>query len=219
MNSLSCTNTLDPFTPEREIVADNPNQPMTTCDSREYRARVPKPPPELSLSDWAVLAIVAEAPTHGWPIVRELRGDGSLGRVWTVSRAVVYRSITTLLARGLIEERGDQPGVQGPQRTILRATRSGRTALRRWLDTPVAHVRDVRTELLLKLAILDRTGRPTHAVVQRQREALEPVIEAMSGRVQGQGFDRVLAQWRREQAGAVDRFLRSLAGQRRSRSD
>ena len=52
--------------------------------------------PELSLSDWAVLALVTEGPTHGWPVVRELRADGSLGRVWTVARAVVYRSLFTL---------------------------------------------------------------------------------------------------------------------------
>jgi PadR family transcriptional regulator AphA len=179
---------------------------------------VGKPLPELSLSDWAVLALVAEAPTHGWPVVRELRGDGSLGRVWTVARAVVYRSLSTLLAKHFIEDCGEAPGTRGPQRTIVRATRSGHAALRRWLDTPVEHVRDVRTELLLKLALLDRAGRSPHDLIERQIKQLDPVIRAASRRQSRDGFDLVLANWRREQALAVERFLRSVVNKRPGRA-
>lgn len=169
-----------------------------------------KPLPELSLSDWAVLAVVAEGPTHGWPIVRELRPDGSLGRVWTVARAVVYRSLTTLTTKGLVAAFGDAPSSKGPQRTMVRATRTGHAALRRWLDTPVEHIRDVRTELLLKLAVLDRAGLPSRDLLERQQNELTPVIRAVSARPSGDGFDLTLARWRREQALAVDRFLQSL---------
>ena len=166
--------------------------------------------PDLSLADWVVLGLVAEAPTHGWPIVRALRADGSIGRVWTVPRPVVYRSLATLTERGHIEEYGEAAGSRGPQRTILRATRRGRSALRRWLDTPVEHVRDVRTELLVKLALLERSERSARMLVERQIEHLAPVVRAVSGRPSGSGFDLVLGRWRREQALAVDRFLRSL---------
>ena len=173
-----------------------------------------KPLPELSLSDWAVLAIVAEGQTHGWPVVRELRADGALGQVWTVGRPIVYRSLSTLLDLGLIEERGDVPGARGPQRTIVRATRSGHVALRRWLATPVEHVREVRTEFLLKLAVLARAGRSPQDLVERQVEQLAPLLRSVTERPSGDGFDLVLARWRREQALAVERFLRSLAAER-----
>jgi len=175
---------------------------------------VAKPLPELSLSDWAVLAAVAEGETHGWRVVRALRADGPLGQVWTVGRAVVYRSLSTLVGLGLIEERGEAPGARGPQRTIVRATRSGHATLRRWLATPVAHVRDVRTEFLLKLAVLDRAGRSPQELIERQVEQLTPLLRAVTQRPSGEGFDLVLARWRREQALAVERFLRSLAGAR-----
>jgi PadR family transcriptional regulator AphA len=165
---------------------------------------------ELSLSDWAVLGVVAQGPTHGWPVVRALAADGALGRVWTVGRPVVYRSLATLADAGLIEPAGDAPGVRGPQRTIMRVTRSGRAALRRWLATPVDHVRDVRTEMLLKLALLDEANEPRGELVARQLAALEPVIAAVSARPNGTGFERTLAAWRREQALAVQRFLRTL---------
>ncbi len=172
---------------------------------------MPTPPPELSLSDWAVLGVVAERPTHGWPVVRELASDGAIGRIWTVSRPLVYRSLATLLAGGFVEECGDAAGVRGPQRTIVRATRRGRAALRRWLDEPVDHVREVRSELLVKLALLERAGRPSEALIERQLERLAPVFAAVTRRPAGAGFESVLATWRREQALAVQRFLRSQA--------
>jgi PadR family transcriptional regulator AphA len=179
-----------------------------------YVAAVAKPLPALSLSDWAVLAVVAEGETHGWPVVLALREDGALGQVWTVGRPIVYRSLSTLAALGLIEERGDVAGARGPRRTIVRATRSGHSALRRWLATPVEHVRDVRTELLLKLALLDRADRSARDLVERQVEQLEPVLRAVTERPSGDGFDLVLARWRREQALAVQRFLHSLIRER-----
>ncbi len=171
-----------------------------------------KPLPELSLSDWAVLAVVAEGQTHGWPVVLELRSDGALGQIWTVGRPLVYRSLSTLLERGLIEERGDVPGARGPRRTIMRATRSGHGALRRWLATPVEHVRDVRTEFLLKLALLARADRSPQELVERQVEQLGPVLRAVTERPARDGFDGVLARWRREQALALERFFDSLTG-------
>lgn len=167
-------------------------------------------PPELSIADWVVLGLVAEGPTHGWPIVRALRVDGPVGRVFTVPRPVVYRSLTTLTERGCIEECGEETKSKGPQRTIFRATRRGRAALDKWLETPVEHVRDVRTEFLVKLAILDRAGESSRTLVARQIEHLDPLVRAVSARDEGEGFDLVLTRWRREQALAVDRFLRSI---------
>lgn len=197
-----------------------------------------RPASNLSLSDWTVLAVIAERPTHGWPIVRQLGADGPLGRIWTVARPVVYRSLTTLADRSLIEAAGEATG-QGPRRTIFRITPAGRRQLRRWLGTPVEHVRDVRTELLVKLALLDRAGASPRELVEAQLAQLAPILDAASRRSpggpdqpapkpepgeptepldpdeptddrSGRGFDEVLAAWRGEQTQAVDRFLRSL---------
>jgi DNA-binding PadR family transcriptional regulator len=171
---------------------------------------VPARLPDLSIADWLVLGVVAEGPTHGWPVVGALRADGPIGRVWTVPRPIVYRSLSALTEKGYLEACGETTTSRGPQRTILRATRRGRGALRTWLDTPVEHVRDVRTELLVKLALLERAERPSRTLVERQIEHLAPVMSAVSTRPTGEGFDLVLGRWRREQALAVDRFLRSL---------
>jgi PadR family transcriptional regulator AphA len=165
---------------------------------------------ELSLADWAVLGVIAEAPTHGWAVTRELAADGALGRVWTVPRPVVYRSMTTLTQRRFVEATGESESARGPQRTIVRVTRSGRGALIRWLDRPVDHIRDVRSAFLLELALLDRAGRPRDELVAKQLEELAPVFDGLRKPVRGDGFDAVLAGWRRESALGVRRFLESL---------
>jgi PadR family transcriptional regulator AphA len=172
---------------------------------------VARPFPALSLADWVVLGVVVEAPTHGWAVSRELGAGGALGRVWTVPRPVVYRSIATLTAKGFVEPAGEVAG-RGPHRAIVRASPQGRAALRRWLDRPVDHVRDVRSELLVKLAPLERAGRPHRPLVERQLTHLAPVFDALLAEVPSDDFDAVLATWRRESALAVRRFLEELLG-------
>jgi PadR family transcriptional regulator AphA len=169
-----------------------------------------KPVPDLSLTDWSVLGVVCEHPTHGFAVAQEFTPAHTLGRVWTVRRPLVYRSITTLLDKGFVVEQGDAPSERGPQRTMLRATPAGRAALKAWLGRPVEHVRDLRSELLVKLALLDRVGASSKTLVDRQLAQLAPVLDVLKQRPRGDDFDAVVARWRREQALAVERFLRSL---------
>ena len=61
----------------------------------------------------------------------------------------------------------------------------------------------------MKLALLDRAGRASTPLLERQLEHLAPVFAAVTKRAQGDGFESVLVSWRREQALAVQRFLRS----------
>src|SRR5437879_4872026 len=162
---------------------------------------------ELNLTEWAVLAIVAEGTTHGFDVARELGAGSALGRIWTVRRPLVYRAVDTLLRYRLITEAGVEEGDRGPQRRLVRVTPTGRRAIGKWLDTPVEHVRDVRTELLLKLALLDRARRSPDALLRRQREVFGPTIEGLHEQLaDADGFDQVLVQWRVESAEAVRRF-------------
>jgi PadR family transcriptional regulator AphA len=172
-----------------------------------YGARVP----DLSLTDWVVLGVIAEAPTHGFAVARELAPEGALGQVWTVPRPLVYRAISSLAEKELVEECGTSEGERGPVRTMVRVTRRGRTALNRWLDQSVIHLRDVRTVFLCKLALLERSGRSPAALIRNQRAELQPIFAAIERAPKGDGFDLTLQQWRREQARAIKRFLDTLA--------
>jgi DNA-binding PadR family transcriptional regulator len=165
----------------------------------------------LSLTEWVVLALAAEGTTHGFDIARVLDEGGDLGRIWTVKRPLVYRAIDSLASAGLVSAVGVEEGDRGPQRRLLQATPIGRRAVTRWLGEPVDHVRDVRTELLLKLALLHRARKSPASLLRRQREVLGPTVEGLRTHVDSaEGFDAVLARWRMESAEAVERFLDSL---------
>jgi PadR family transcriptional regulator AphA len=132
---------------------------------------------------------------------------GKLGRVWRIPKAVVYRAISRLLDAGLIAPEATEPGF-GPQRTVYTATPGGLAAAGRWLAQPVAHVRDIRSELLLKLALLDRAGADPVPLLRAQRAVLEPIVAAIESRQpRSSGFDATLLAWRRASAVAALDFL------------
>ena len=119
----------------------------------------------------------------------------------------MYRSIGRLLDARLITRAAVESG-RGPRRTLYTATPAGRRAAAQWLDTPVEHVRDVRSQLLLKLALLDRVGRDPTDLLRRQKVILEPIAEAVrTERPQRKGFDATLLAWRRATAAATMNFL------------
>ena len=56
---------------------------------------------DLTAAEWAVLALVAEAPTHGFAIARAMAPGGEVGRIWSLRRPLVYRGIATLTGTAL----------------------------------------------------------------------------------------------------------------------
>jgi DNA-binding PadR family transcriptional regulator len=163
------------------------------------------PRPALALGDQVVLALLAERPRHGWAIVRELAPDGELGRIWTLSRPLAYRAMDNLAARRLVRATKTEAG-PGPRRTILAATPSGRRTYETWLATPVQHLRDVRTELLLKLTLCRRTGRDPRPLVRAQQREFRAIFAALDSSASRPDADLV-DHWRHESAEAVRRFL------------
>lgn len=164
--------------------------------------------PSLSLAEWLVLCLVREGTTHGFAVAALAGPDGDLGRVWRLPRPVVYRALGRLRDAGLITESGVEHSTYGPARTLVEATPDGSAAARRWLTRPVAHVRDVRSELLVKLALLDRAGIDPAGLLAEQRRTVEPIVAALrDARDQARDFDRTLAAWRYETAVATLAFL------------
>ena len=113
---------------------------------------------ELRVGDWAVLALLAEEPTHGFAVGKALAPDGEIGKVWSVRRPLVYRAIDSLSEFGFAAPTGTVPSRSGPRRTVVAATEAGRAAVDAWLVEPVGHVRDARSLLMLKLLFLTRRG-------------------------------------------------------------
>jgi PadR family transcriptional regulator AphA len=161
----------------------------------------------LGLPEWTVLAVIAERAVHGFAVAALTAPGGDLGRVWQIQRPLVYRALGRLETAELIVPEAVETG-PGPQRTRYSATDAGRAAVEEWLRTPVAHVREMRSELLLKLALLDRRGIDPAQLLTRQRAALVPIAEAITAeRAACHGFDSVLLAWRQAGTTAAMAFL------------
>ena len=174
--------------------------------------------PSLSLAEWTVLALISEHPTHGFAIAQLTAPDGELGRIWHIPRPVIYRTIGRLEEAELVAPQAVEPG-RGPQRTIYAATTAGRKAAAAWLDTPVDHIRDVRSQLLIKLALLDRAGTDPTGLLRRQKAILQPIASAVATeRPQRKGFDATLLAWRRATATATISFLDDITPSGASRA-
>jgi DNA-binding PadR family transcriptional regulator len=172
---------------------------------------MPRPRDELTAGEWAVLGVLSEGPTHGFAIARAMAPEGDVGRIWSVRRPLVYRAIENLTAMGLVRPAGTVPSRSGPQRTVLEATPNGKRAVARWLREPVAHVRDARSLLMLKLLFLTRRDADLEPLLSAQRAHFAEIGDRLAGAADdAEGFDRALLHWRLESTAAATRFVETM---------
>lgn len=153
-----------------------------------------------------VLALVVAEARHGWALHRELAPTGSIGRAWTLSRQLTYRAIDSLVDEKFARRAAPREGMGG-DKVVISATAAGRRHCMRWLDEPVEHLRDVRTELVVKIMLREIHELPLADFVARQRAVFEPLIGAVTA-----SDDRSpVGSWRAESAESVRRWLDRLA--------
>ena len=181
------------------------------CSSGRGAAMPRRRGPGLSLAEWLVLCLVSQEPVHGFALAALLAPDGDVGMVWRVQKGEVYRAAQRLERLGLITAEDKEYSRQGPPRSRLSATPEGDRAARGWLCQPAGHHRDVRSELLLKLALSARAGTEAGGLLRAQRRQLVPVADRLAGQLRtAAGFDRSLALCRYESVCATLRFLDTL---------
>ena len=173
------------------------------------------PRTERTLAEWAALGLLCESQRHGWAVARELTPNGEVGRIHSCTRPLVYRALGHLREAGLIEERGTSASEEGPERTTLAPTRRGRAAFRAWRDAPVEHVRDLRSELMLKLLFHDRAGTAPGSLLRDQASLLIRAELALERQVRSTtDFDSTLVLWRLSVVRAALGFVEALLDRR-----
>ena len=187
---------------------------MLLAPAPTVASRDPGDQQRLSRTELAVLGLLAERPAHGFAIFKELKPGTAVGRVFTVQRPLVYRALDRLVESGLAESAHTEPGDAGPQRVIHNITPAGRERLAAWLDQPVEHVRDIRIEFLLKLALMERAGTSPLALIRSQRTALNDTLNALDAA--SATLDDV-ELWRHHNAAATDAYLKDLEVRYRER--
>jgi DNA-binding PadR family transcriptional regulator len=163
---------------------------------------------QLLLGEWACLGILYQGPLHGFAIAARLKPDGDVGRVWSLSRPLTYRSLDVLVQHEYVHPIAEERGIAGGNRTILAATRRGRARFRAWLATPVAHLRDLRSELLLKLVLAEQCGIDVTAMLDAQRARIAAITAALGDvAAADRASDDVVTLWRSESSEAAMRFV------------
>jgi DNA-binding PadR family transcriptional regulator len=159
-----------------------------------------------SITEYAVLGILASGPSHGFAISKQLGPEAPLGRILTVRRPLVYRALDRMVGAGNAEPVTTEKGDAGPNRIVLRITPAGGRQLDEWLGQPVEHVRDLRIEFLLKLSLLESLGRSPVPLIRRQRATLAATLTALDETQPGDHVEL----WRRHNAVAAAGYLDDL---------
>jgi DNA-binding PadR family transcriptional regulator len=130
---------------------------------------------------------------NGWCCAWSARGPRTASRsracwrkmaAWarsgTWTKTVVHRATRRLEHLGLITVSEKQPSRLGLDRAQMQGTPAGRQAAGRWLRQPTIHPRDIRSELLVKLALLDRAGADPADLLRAQRRQLAPIAATLA---------------------------------------
>jgi DNA-binding PadR family transcriptional regulator len=141
----------------------------------------------LSAAEYAILGLVYQQPVHGYQIAQEMAPDRALGLICPLRRSNVYFLLGNLERRGLIEVEQRRDDAY-PPKTVLKATAAGRRAFETWIWQPVARLREVRLDFLLKAYFL-RDAEP------------ESVLRLLEGQVEF--CRRYLGEWRALADGAA----------------
>ena len=165
---------------------------------------------DLLLGEWACLGLLYKKPSHGFAIAARLKPGSDIGRIWSLTRPLTYRALEQLQIHGYIEESGEEAGLAGGNRTLLTITKPGRSIFRTWINTPVVHLRDMRSELLLKLILADECGINLTEMLKAQRKNIKILQRNIESSLDNSNKNDAVLVWRREIAEATLRFIDSL---------
>jgi DNA-binding PadR family transcriptional regulator len=104
----------------------------------------------LALGD-AILACLTERPMTGYELAKTF--DSSIGFFWKANHQQIYRELTKLRDRGLIQGREVVQSGK-PNKLVYTLTSEGRAALRHWAARPSVPA-SIKDDLLVRLYALD----------------------------------------------------------------
>jgi PadR family transcriptional regulator AphA len=150
----------------------------------------------LTSSEYAVLGLLQDRRTYGYELQRYFAGSTGLARVCPIEPAMVYAILKSLSGLELID--GGWDNGQYPPRAVYQATPEGEAAFERWLRHPVARMRDVRSDFLIKLYFaLERDHMLARDLAEAQVTACVQYIVAIEDELAEAApdlFDRVVLQ-------------------------
>ncbi len=150
----------------------------------------------LTLPDFATLGLLCEKPRHGYDLARHLAPDQDLGLVCPLQSGSVYFTLGRLQERSLVTSQRDDSGY--PPRTVFQPTAAGRRAFEEWLRRPVARIRELKHDFLVKAYFASRrSGEEAHALLETLIVACRQYLEELQAERAGlpeDGFARLVVE-------------------------
>ena len=158
---------------------------------------MPRKKSGLTPAEYAILGLVHQRPAHGYQIAQEMAPDSGLGLICPLRRSNVYFLLGNLERRGLIEVEQRRDDAY-PPKTVLKATTAGRRAFESWIWQPVARLREVRLDFLLKAYFLrDAESESILRLLEGQVEFCRRYLgewQALAEVAAPQSFDRLVIE-------------------------
>jgi PadR family transcriptional regulator AphA len=149
----------------------------------------------LSLGEYAILGVLRGRPMHGYAIARRFAPDRDLALVLPMDMSSVYALLKDLQEQGLIEGQREVVGLR-PPRTVFHLTPEAEALFLQWLEEPVGRLREVRSDLLLKLYFCRAIGtgasvRLLDAQIAASRAYLDRLLR-LAGEAAPGSFERLV---------------------------
>jgi DNA-binding PadR family transcriptional regulator len=111
----------------------------------------------LTPTAYAILGLLREQPMHGYEIAQHFKPEADLGQVVPADMSTIYTFLKDLQEHGLISGKRETVGAR-PPRTVFSPTPEAEDLFLDWVHRPVARIREVRLDFLLKLYFAQRLG-------------------------------------------------------------
>lgn len=172
---------------------------------------------QLATTEAAVLGLLSHGPRSGYDLRKDV--EASVGYFWGPAKSQIYAVLPRLVEDGYASVRKIAQD-QRPDKSVYRLTRTGREALKRWIEETPAPPDPDRNPLLLKVFFGEVASQEVLVEHIRQRrleaEALRSYLEEIE---EDDLHARLTIRWGLEYAGAVIRWAkraeRELSGSRR----
>ena len=181
---------------------------------------MPRTKTYLTPAEYAVLGLLRERPAYGYELQKQLSGGKGLARVCPVEPAMVYAILKSLSGLELID--GEWDNSSYPPRAVYAATAEGESTFLRWLRQPVARIREVRNDFMVKLYFaMQEDSRTALELVAGQVEACqdyEAGLEDALREVEDGSFDAIALQSKATAARLTAEWLRGCQRSLRERA-
>jgi len=121
-------------------------------------------------SEYALLGLLREGPTHGYWLAAAFKPDGRLGMILRLKMSQMYAYLRKLERAGWLRST-DVPTERRRLRHVFALTPAGERAFDVWLRAPVQATREIRLTFLLKLAFALQDVALVEELVAVQRAA------------------------------------------------